>query len=216
VTDLSTTRLRPSWPLSVGAAALVALGLAACGSSPHGSSRPGAIPRSASPAGTRASTATARASGSGPTTVDLPSNFCSLLSASEISEAVGQSMPAPQLSASGGGETDCDSNAPGSKVGLVSFDLFVDHSCYNHEAPSATCLTATSDTFAFDKSYNNQHYGPLQPISGLGQQAYCFTRTTAGVPSATVEVLEGWFHLAVFSDTCAHSQDLARLILPRI
>jgi|GEM_PF-1480453 len=195
-------------------AAVVLLGAAGCGGSSQGTSSAGTPGTKAGSATTAATQAGGGAPGKGK--VMIPSNFCSLLSASEISQVVGQSMPTPQLSASGGGERDCDSNAPGTNVGLVSFSLFVESACYEGQAPSASCLAETSQTFDTDKQYDQQHYGSLQPVSGLGEQAYCSIDNTPNAQSATVHVLQGWLRISVYSDTCAHSETLAGMLLPRI
>jgi hypothetical protein len=205
---MTNTKLLRHWPLVAPLVALVVLGGAGCGGGSQGAS--GAKAASATSMG-------ASAQGASParSKVMVPSNFCSLLSASDISQVVGQSMPAPQMSSSGGGEIDCDSNAPGTNVGLVSYSIFVDHLCFKGEAPSADCLSDTSQTFAVDKQEDQKH-GPLQPISGLGEQAYCATKNNGVTQGAVVNVLQGWLHISVFSDTCAHSQTLASMLLPRI
>lgn len=102
-------------------------------------------------------------------------------------------------------------------MGVIQFSIFVNrNSCFLGEKPSSRCLADTASTFAADKSYDAAHHGPLSEISGLGEQAYCATVSVVGTTNADLAVLAGWFRLGVDTDSCAHSQALARLLLAKL
>ena len=167
----------------------------------------------------KAGTAAAAASGpaksgqSASGTVSIPSNLCALITAADISQIMGQSLPAPALSAgggAGGGEQDCQSIG----ATLVAFSLFAGPYCTNGPA-TPQCLSERSSVFAADKRTAAQTQ-TIQNISGLGSQAYCGTKTTVGIVTAVVAVLKDWIYITATADTCGQAQSLANLLLSKL
>lgn len=194
--------------LTTASLVLLVVGTAACGAS---SQTGGATPGGGSNAAT-----TAAGSTSAGGKVAVPEDFCSLLSASEISGVVGQSMPAPQPDVGTRRQQNCVSRAPGTAVGDVFFSEFMGHSCFLDEAPSAACLSETAEMFAVAKKQaESRNAGPVQAVADLGSQAYCAVDNRV-VQSASVEVLRDWLLVSVDSDSCAHSEALARLLLSKL
>ena len=178
---------------------------AACGGSKSSPS-----PNSGATAAAASRPATSNQSNLG--SVSIPGNLCALITAAEVSKIMGQSLPAPQLSASGGaggGEHDCQSNG----ATLVAFSLFAGPYCTNGPV-TAQCLSDRSSVFADNKQAASQTQH-IHGISGLGSQAYCATSTVAGQPNAVVAVLKNWIYITATTDTCAQGQSLANLLLSK-
>jgi hypothetical protein len=137
--------------------------------------------------------------------VRVPANLCTALSAADIGQAIGRAVPEPQLTQKGFGEQDCKS-APASG-NTVSFKMFWGD-CVDGKPPNMDCLNSVSGAFA---TYKQQTISPIQPISGLGDQAFCIP-----APFATVEVLKRWFILTVVADACPQAQKLAGTLLTKL
>lgn len=133
--------------------------------------------------------------------------FCTLLSATDISDAMGRRFPSPTRTSNGPGEQDCDSVPPAGND--MSFKLYLGTYCVEGQPVSQQCLTSQSSGFATNK----QTAGTAQDISNLGDRAFCFT---PGPHEATVEVLKGWMYISVEADTCAHAQKLAGVLLAKM
>jgi len=126
---------------------------------------------------------------------------------------MGQSLPAPGLSASGGaggGEQDCQSNG----ATPAAFSLFVGPYWTNGPV-TAQCVSDRASVFASNKHYASKTQ-QIHVISGLGSQAYCATSTVAGLPNAVVAVLKNWIYITSTTDTCAQGQSLAKLLLSKL
>ncbi|HME76195.1 MAG TPA: hypothetical protein VKI00_11255 [Mycobacterium sp.] len=137
--------------------------------------------------------------------VQIPANFCGLLSGVDISQVMGRSFPAPAGSQSSS-EAQC--NSVPSAGNDVSFKLYYnDLYCKDGQPPNEQCLDAQSKGFATNK----QTAGQVQNIPGLGDQAFCFV-----APPATVDVLKGWIYLTVVADSCEQAQTLAGILLAKI
>ena len=136
--------------------------------------------------------------------VRVPANLCALLSAADISQAIGRTFPAPQRTQNGLGEQDCNS-VPASG-NSISFKLYWGD-CADGQPADQNCLNSQSKLFASNK----QTAGSVQGISGLGDQAFCFN-----APPAKVEVLKGWTYLTTEADNCAQAQKLAGMLLAKL
>jgi hypothetical protein len=137
--------------------------------------------------------------------VQVPTNFCGLLTGTDISQVMGRSFPAPEGSQSSS-EAQC--NSVPSAGNDVSFKLYYnDLYCKDGQPPNEQCLESQSKGFATNK----QTAGPVQNVPGLGDQAFCFV-----APPATVDVLKGWIYLTVVADSCVQAQTLAGILLAKI
>jgi hypothetical protein len=181
--------------------ATVALLAAACGGSPQ-SSKSGASAGGGSGSNQAASG-----------TISIPSNLCGLISAANLTQIMGQSMPAPVLEAgggAGGGEQDCQTTGET----LVDFTLYAGPFCPNGPVTSQ-CLSDRSSAFAVNKQDVSKTQ-KLQSISGLGSQAYCGTYSVVGSPVAEVAVLKNWIFITTTADTCTQAQSVASLLLSKL
>ncbi len=136
--------------------------------------------------------------------VRVPANLCALLTAPDIGAVAGRPFPAPRRTQAGSGEQDCTSVSP---PGAVSFTLFWGN-CVDGKAPNMDCLNSVSGAFA---THKQQTVGAIQPIAGLGDQAFC-----TPAPFATAKVLKGWIYLTVTADTCSQAQKLAGTLLAKL
>lgn len=137
--------------------------------------------------------------------VQVPANFCGLLSGTDISQVMGRSFPAPEGSQSSS-EAQC--NSVPSAGNDVSFKLYYnDLYCKDGQPPNEQCLDSQSKGFATNK----QTAAQVQNIPGLGDQAFCFM-----APPATVDVLKSWIYLTVVADSCVQAQTLAGILLAKI
>jgi hypothetical protein len=137
--------------------------------------------------------------------VRVPANLCTLLSAADISQAIGRAVPEPQLTQKGFGEQDCKSVPESGNT--MSFKMFWGN-CVDGKPPNMDCLNSVSGAFTTNRQ---QTISPVQPISGLGDQAFCLP-----APFATVEVLKRWFYLTVVADACPQAQKLAGTLLTKL
>jgi hypothetical protein len=137
--------------------------------------------------------------------VRVPANLCALLTAADISEAIGRAFPPPQRTQTGLGEQDCTS-VPTSGTAM-SFKLFWGN-CVDGKPPNMDCLNSVSGAFATNKQ---QTISAIEPIAGLGDQAFCIPG-----PFATTEVLKRWIYLTVGADTCPQAQKLAGTLLTNL
>ncbi|HEY2086754.1 MAG TPA: hypothetical protein VGH54_12125 [Mycobacterium sp.] len=160
----------------------VAVGLAAaCGCSHDGSSAP-------------------KAAG-----VHVPENFCSLLSAEDISRVMGSAYPEAQGSQSPS-EAQCTSIPTAGND--VSYKLYWNNEyCIDGKPVDKQCLDSQAQGFVVNK----QSAGHVQNVSGLGDQAFCFV-----APPATVDVLKGWIYLIVGAGSCVQAQTLAGMLLAKV
>jgi hypothetical protein len=147
----------------------------------------------------------AERSANSPDVVRVPANLCALLGAADISQAIGRTFPEPQLTQKGFGEQDCKS-VPASG-NAMSFKLYWGN-CVDGKPPNQDCLNSVSNTFATNKQ---QTISAVQPISGLGDQAFCLP-----APFASVEVLKRWIYLTVVADSCPQAQKLAGTLLTKL
>ncbi|HEY1839136.1 MAG TPA: hypothetical protein VGG53_02740 [Mycobacterium sp.] len=137
--------------------------------------------------------------------VHVPENFCSLLSAAEISRVMGSAFPAAEGSQSPS-EAQCTSIPTAGND--VSFKLYRNNEyCIDDKPPDKECFDSQSKGFLANK----QSAGEVQNIPGLGDQAFCFV-----APPATVDVLKGWIYLIVGAGTCVQAQTLAAMLLAKI
>jgi hypothetical protein len=137
--------------------------------------------------------------------VQVPANFCGLLSGTDISQVMGRAFPAPEGSQSAS-EAQC--NSVPSSGNDVSFKLYYnDLYCKDGQPPNEQCLDSQSKGFAT----NEETAGQVRNIPGLGDQAFCFV-----APPATVDVLKGWIYLTVVADSCVQAQTLAGMLLAKI
>jgi hypothetical protein len=164
----------------IGAVVATAILTAACGCSHGGSS--------------------AKAGG-----VQVPENFCSLLSASDISRVMGSAFPAAQGSQSPS-EAQCTSIPTAGND--VSFKLYRNNEyCIDGKPADKQCLDSQSEGFLANK----QSAGQVTNVPGLGDQAFCFV-----APPATVDVIKGWIYLIVGAESCVQAQTLAGMLLAKI
>ena len=137
--------------------------------------------------------------------VHVPANFCSLLSASDISRVMGSAYPEAQGSQSPS-EAQCTSIPTAGND--VSYKLYWNNEyCIDGKPVDTQCLDSQSKGFAVNK----QSAGQVQNVPGLGDQAFCFV-----APPATVDVLKGWIYLIVGAGTCAQAQTLAGMLLAKV
>ena len=137
--------------------------------------------------------------------VHVPENFCSLLSASDISRVMGSAYPEAQGSQSPS-EAQCTSIPTAGND--VSYKLYWNNEyCIDGKPVDQECLDSQSKGF----QVNKQSAGQVQGVPGLGDQAFCFV-----APPATVDVLKGWIYLIVGADSCAHAQTLAGMLLAKV
>ena len=137
--------------------------------------------------------------------VHVPENFCSLLSAAEISRVMGSAFP-PAAGSQSPSEAQCTSIPTAGND--VSFKLYWNNEyCIDGKPVDKECLDSQSKGFAVNK----QSAGKVQAVPGLGDQAFCFV-----APPATVDVLKGWVYLIVGADSCAHAQALAATLLAKV
>lgn len=142
------------------------------------------------------------AKGSG---VHVPENFCSLLSASDISRVMGSAFPAAEGSQSPS-EAQCASIPTAGND--VSFKLYWNNEfCIDGKPADKKCLDSQGRGFIVNK----QSAGKVQNVPGLGDQAFCFV-----APPATVDVLKGWIYLIVGADSCVQAQTLAGMLLAKV
>jgi hypothetical protein len=145
--------------------------------------------------------------GSAPKAADVhvPENFCSLLSASDISRVMGSAYPAAQGSQSPS-EAQCTSIPTAGND--VSYKLYWNNEyCIDGKPVDQQCLDSQSKGFVVNK----QSAGQVQNVPGLGDQAFCFV-----APPATVDVLKGWIYLIVGAGSCAQAQTLAGMLLAKV
>lgn len=137
--------------------------------------------------------------------VHVPENFCSLLSASEISRVMGSAFPAAQGSQSPS-EAQCTSIPTAGND--VSFKLYWNNEyCIDGKPVDKKCLDSQAKGFGVNK----QSAGKVQNVPALGDQAFCFV-----APPATVDVLKGWVYLIVGADSCVQAQTLAGMLLAKV
>jgi hypothetical protein len=137
--------------------------------------------------------------------VHVPDNFCSLLSASDISRVMGSTFPAAEGSQSPS-EAQCTSIP--SAGNDVSFKLYWNNEyCIDGKPADKKCLDSQQKGF----QVNRQSAGKVQAVPGLGDQAFCFV-----APPATVDVLKGWIYLIVGADSCVQAQALAGILLSKV
>lgn len=136
--------------------------------------------------------------------VRVPADLCALLSAADISDALGRPFPAPRRFQAAPGEQDC--TATPTSGAPMSFTLFWGN-CADGKEPNMDCLNSVSG--AFD-AHRQQSVSPLQPLA-LGDHAYC-----SPGPFASAEVLKRWRYLTVVADTCPQAQTLARTLLTKL
>jgi hypothetical protein len=137
--------------------------------------------------------------------VHVPENFCSLLSASDISRVMGSAYPEAQGSQSPS-EAQCTSIPTAGND--VSYKLYWNNEyCIDGKPVDEQCLDSQSKGFAVNK----QSAGQVQNVPGLGDQAFCFV-----APPATVDVLKGWIYLIVGAGSCAQAQTLAGMLLAKV
>lgn len=137
--------------------------------------------------------------------VHVPDNFCSLLSAADISKVMGSAFPAAEGSQSPS-EAQCTSIPTAGND--VSFKLYWNNAyCIDGKPVDKKCLDSQSKGF----SVNQQSAGSVQSVAGLGDQAFCFV-----APPATVDVLKGWIYLIVGADSCVQAQTLAGMLLAKV
>ncbi len=137
--------------------------------------------------------------------VHVPDNFCSLLSAAEISKVMGSTFPAAEGSQSPS-EAQCTSIPTAGND--VSFKMYWNNEyCIDGRPVDKKCLDSQSKGFAVNK----QSAGNVQGVPGLGDQAFCFV-----APPATVDVLKGWIYLIVGADSCVHAETLAGMLLAKV
>jgi hypothetical protein len=137
--------------------------------------------------------------------VHVPENFCSLLSAADISRVMGSAFPAAEGSQSPS-EAQCTSIPTAGND--VSFKLYWNNeNCIDGKPVDKKCLDAQSKGF----QVNKQSAGNVQSVPGLGDQAFCFV-----APPATVDVLKGWIYLIVGADSCVQAQTLASMLLAKV
>ena len=137
--------------------------------------------------------------------VHVPDNFCSLLSAADISKVMGSAFPAAEGSQSPS-EAQCTSIPTAGND--VSFKLYWNNEdCMDGKPADTRCLDSQAKGF----QVNKQSAGNVQNVAGLGDQAFCFV-----APPATVDVLKGWIYLIVGADSCAHAQTLAGMLLAKV
>lgn len=137
--------------------------------------------------------------------VRVPDNFCSLLSAAEISKVMGSAFPAAEGSQSPS-EAQCTSIPTAGND--VSFKMYWNNEyCIDGRPVDKKCLESQAKGFAV----NRQSAGNVQNVPGLGDQAFCFV-----APPATVDVLKGWIYLIVGADSCVQAQTLAGMLLAKV
>jgi hypothetical protein len=137
--------------------------------------------------------------------VHVPENFCSLLSASDISRVMGSAFPAAEGSQSPS-EAQCTSIPTAGND--VSFKLYWNNEyCMDGKPADKKCLDSQQKGF----QVNQQSAGKVQAVPGLGDQAFCFV-----APPATVDVLKGWVYLIVGADSCVQAQTLAGMLLAKV
>lgn len=136
--------------------------------------------------------------------VRAPANLCALLSAGDISDAIGRPFPAPQRFQAALGEQDCTS-VPAAGAPM-SFTLFWGN-CVDGKEPNMDCLNSVSGAF---NEHKRQIVGPTQPVT-LGDHSYCVPG-----PLSTVRVLRRWIYLTVDADTCPQAQKLAGILLTKL
>jgi hypothetical protein len=137
--------------------------------------------------------------------VRVPDNFCSLLSAAEISKVMGSAFPAAEGSQSPS-EAQCTSIPTAGND--VSFKMYWNNEyCIDGKPVDKKCLESQSKGFAVNK----QSAGNVQNVPGLGDRAFCFV-----APPATVDVLKGWIYLIVGADSCVQAQTLAGMLLAKV
>ena len=137
--------------------------------------------------------------------VQVPDNFCSLLSASDISGVMGSAFPAAEGSQSPS-EAQCTSIPTAGND--VSFKLYRNNEyCIDGKPADKRCLDSQSRGFLANK----QSAGQVQNVPGLGDQAFCFV-----APPATVDVIKGWIYLIVGAESCVQAQTLAGMLLAKI
>ena len=137
--------------------------------------------------------------------VQVPKNFCSLLTASDISRVMGSAFPAPEGSQSPS-EAQCTSIPTAGND--VSFKLYRNNEyCIDGKPADKQRLDSQSKGF----QANKQSAGQVQNVPGLGDQAFCFV-----APPATVDVIKGWVYLIVGAESCKQAQTLAGMLLAKI
>ncbi|MCV6962627.1 hypothetical protein BST27_26425 [Mycobacterium intermedium] len=142
----------------------------------------------------------ADANGASSDIVHVPANLCALLSADEVSQAIGKPYPVPTRTHDGLGQQDCES-VP-AEGNTVSFTLFWGN-CVDGRQPNMDCRNSVSGTFTRIRQ-EAATTNAVEQIPNLGEQAFC----TPG-PYATVTVLKRWYYLTAVADTCAQAQRLA-------
>lgn len=149
----------------------------------------------------------ADANGASTDLVRVPADLCALLSAGDVSQAMGATYPAPTRTHAGSGQQNCE--AVPESGNTVTFALFWEN-CVDGRQPDMDCSKSVSAAFSRirqDTASTNR----IEQIANLGDQAYCTPD-----PSATVTVLSRWYYLTVTADTCAQAQRLANTLLTRL
>jgi hypothetical protein len=137
--------------------------------------------------------------------VQVPENFCGLLSAADISRVMGSAFP-PAEGSQSPSEAQCTSIPTAGND--VSFKLYWNNEyCIDGKPVDKKCLDSQAKGFAVNK----QSAGNVQSVPGLGDQAFCFV-----APPATVDVLKGWIYLIVGADSCVQAQTLAGMLLAKV
>lgn len=190
-----------SYSALVGTAFVVglALTLAACGSSQKGSTGPT----------TKSTSSNTPAQGSGSSSmVNVPSDFCAIVTTAEITRVMGHAVPAVTPLT----HHTCDNQLTASGSSLVTFQISVYPPCQNRQPASSKCLSFQASVFSSAKTVAQN---PIT-VSGVGDQAFCIASTVPGEASHEFDVLKGWILLTTSADTCAHAQALASLILSKL
>ncbi len=137
--------------------------------------------------------------------VHVPDNFCSLLSAADISKVMGSAFPAAVGSQSPS-EAQCTSIPTAGND--VSFKLYWNNEyCIDGKPADKDCLDSQQKGF----QANKQSAGNVRNVPGLGDQAFCFV-----APPATLDVLKGWIYLIIGADSCEQAQTLAGMLLAKV
>jgi hypothetical protein len=187
--------------------AIFALGLVACANN--------------TPAGNVTTTKSSQSNGKGGSgvTVEIPtpSQFCGTVTATEIGKIFGDMFPSPQSTRNGGPAEEIDCTTSGTESYLtVDYSYFTGLSCYNGQKASNYCLSGQKVAFNTAMTTDSQSGYDVQQINGIGDKAFCPTKTIAGVNTATLNVLKQWFMIQISGHTCAHDLTLAQDIVSKL
>ncbi|MBV8194459.1 MAG: hypothetical protein JOY80_02920 [Candidatus Dormibacteraeota bacterium] len=169
-----------------------------------------------SPAATATSNAASSASASAQATVNVPSNFCSILSAADLQTAMSQAVPtASPLAAVSQGEQDCANLSNTADPTYIAFSIMLGTVCMQSQPATSQCISDRSNAYMKMKQF---YKSAEQDISGLGGQAFCVPGAPInGTPEgALVYVLDTWIYISAGADTCAHAQAVAAALLAKL